>query len=118
MRLNSFVEWTAETAQYPGAGENNLKELSYLCLGLAGETGEAVDCIKKCVRLASHDHAKMEQFEEELGDVMWYWASLCRARGIDAEVLLEDVVDKLESRVRNGTIKQRQGGAEGSPLGS
>ena len=48
--LKKFHEFTSAGAHYPDHGTKSADELTYLALGLAGETGEAVDVIKKMIR--------------------------------------------------------------------
>ena len=44
-------------------------------LGIIGEVGEVIDCIKKGLR----DEAPfdIEHIKEELGDVLWYICNIC-----------------------------------------
>lgn len=69
-------------------------------LGLAGESGEVVDHIKKGI-LHQHgiDKAKVT---EELGDVLWYVAGLCTKLGIPLEDVMIGNIDKLTRRYPNG----------------
>jgi NTP pyrophosphatase (non-canonical NTP hydrolase) len=111
MELGEYVENTMVTAVYPGAGEGNEQELAYLALGLAGETGEAVDCIKKIFRDPDNEARVLvlkDKLFYELGDVMWYWARLCSATGVDPGHVLEMNYQKLLSRLDQGTLKHRR----------
>lgn len=70
------------------------------CLGLAGESGEVLDMVKKCVfheKKMDKDHLK-----KELGDVMWYVAMLCESFGFDLDEILQMNVDKLKARYPEG----------------
>jgi len=65
-------------------------------LGLAGETGEVVDHIKKNVF-----HGKdilASDIVKELGDVLWYYTLLCTTLGIDWEWIVNENVAKLTAR--------------------
>lgn len=67
-------------------------------LGLAGESGEVIDAIKKRVYHGRTKDITIEHIEEELGDVMWYIANICNALDLDInEVLLKNVT-KLKNR--------------------
>lgn len=105
--LNAYHNFTESVAVYPGAGESGPSELSYLSLGLAGETGETVDVIKKAIRrgyLVQEDQAKLEG---ELGDLLFYWTRLCYAAGLNPANVLQENVGKLSERKDSGTLKDR-----------
>ena len=70
------------------------------CLGLAGESGETLDMIKKWVfheKELDKDHLK-----KEIGDVMWYVAMICESAGFDLDDVMQTNVDKLKSRYPEG----------------
>lgn len=69
-------------------------------IGLAGETGEILDHIKKGI---FHEHGlDRDHLKEELGDVMWYIAGLCTKLGLDLDEVLAFNIKKLERRYPNG----------------
>ncbi|MCI7222646.1 MAG: nucleoside triphosphate pyrophosphohydrolase family protein [Erysipelotrichaceae bacterium] len=69
-------------------------------LGLAGETGEVVDLIKKHY---FHGHQLDKQLLiKELGDVCWYVAQCCQAIDIDMETVMKQNIDKLTKRYPDG----------------
>jgi len=81
----------------------------YLALGLAGESGEVVDKIKKVVRNANgvfSDEAKLE-LQKELGDVLWYVSQLCEELGFSMDEVARMNRAKLEDRKARGVIKSR-----------
>lgn len=65
-------------------------------LGLAGESGEVCDAIKK--REYHGRNIPTEHLIEELGDVMWYVANLCTVLNIEIDMVLELNIDKLKNR--------------------
>ena len=70
------------------------------CLGLAGESGELLDLVKKwCFhdKSVDIDHAK-----KELGDVMWYVAMICHAMRWDLDEIMRLNIDKLKARYPEG----------------
>lgn len=69
-------------------------------LGLAGESGEVVDHIKK-VLFQGHELDK-EHLVEELGDICWYLAISSKGLGYDLETIFKMNVDKLIERYPNG----------------
>lgn len=70
------------------------------CLGLAGESGEVLDMVKKWI----FHEKKMDKYhlKKELGDVMWYVAMLCESFGFSLDEILQMNVDKLKARYPEG----------------
>lgn len=80
------------------------------CLGLAGESGEVMDLIKKHTH---HGHGlDKNKLQEELGDVLWYLAQIAAELNIDLSEVARENLAKLESRYPNGfseeASRQRQ----------
>ena len=75
-------------------------------LGLAGESGEAADKVKKIIR----DHqgqataADRTTLIKELGDVLWYLASLARYLDTPLSQVAEENLAKLESRYQRNKL--------------
>lgn len=70
------------------------------CLGLAGESGELIDLIKKWIfhgKPLDTEHAK-----KELGDVCWYIAMIAHSFGWDLDEILKMNIDKLKARYPEG----------------
>nr|DAI61987.1 MAG TPA: NTP-PPase-like protein [Bacteriophage sp.]DAR52034.1 MAG TPA: NTP-PPase-like protein [Bacteriophage sp.] len=70
------------------------------CLGLAGETGEVLDMVKKWV--FHEKELDKEHLKKEIGDVMWYVAMLCESFGFDLDEILQMNIDKLMARYPEG----------------
>ena len=69
-------------------------------MGLSGESGEAIDLIKKHL---FHGHElNKEHFIKELGDVAWYLAEACTALDITLEEVLITNIEKLKKRYPDG----------------
>jgi NTP pyrophosphatase (non-canonical NTP hydrolase) len=74
-------------------------------LGLAGETGETVDFIKKWMFHGHYlDHSKLES---ELGDVLWYISALATSFGYSLEEIAEMNIEKLKARYPEGFSELR-----------
>ena len=103
-----YTQYQGVTSWYKHVGEGNAPELSYLTLGLAGETGEFADVVKKLVRELgmNDDHMfnyTMDQYVkvdliDELGDVLWYLNKLCTFLDISLEELMVANTVKLHER--------------------
>lgn len=108
MNFNEYQEWTATTVKYPEGSKE--RELAYLALGLAGETGEVAEKIKKFLRgdIENDIDARADlhlTLLMELGDVLWYLSRLSAVMGIPLDVVAAYNQLKLETRMRDGTIK-------------
>ena len=69
-------------------------------MGLCGESGEAIDIVKK--HLAQGHELDKEHLANELGDIAWYLAETATAIGYDLEDILQMNIDKLKKRYPNG----------------
>lgn len=74
-------------------------DLPIMSLGLAGETGEALEHIKKYIR---DEYINAEALAKELGDVIYYWARICRYFGFKPSDVIAGNIAKLESRKARG----------------
>lgn len=69
-------------------------------MGLNGESGEAIDLMKK-VLFQGHEFDR-EHIVKELGDIAWYLAVTADALGYDLETVFQMNVDKLKARYPDG----------------
>jgi NTP pyrophosphatase (non-canonical NTP hydrolase) len=69
-------------------------------MGLCGESGEAIDIVKKW--LCQGHTLDKEHLIKELGDVAWYLAEAATALGVPLEEVLQLNLAKLEKRYPNG----------------
>ncbi len=103
MKLNQYQEQSLATALYRQE-KFIVSPLIYLTLGLAGETGELVEKIKKIIRdNGGHLSPKRRQaIMMEAGDILWYLANLTNELGFSLEEVAEANLKKLSSRHRRG----------------
>ena len=69
-------------------------------MGLCGESGAAIDIVKKWL-MQGHELDK-EHLVKELGDVAWYLAEAATALDIPLEAVFQGNLDKLRQRFPNG----------------
>lgn len=81
-------------------------ELFHLALGLAGETGEVMEKLKKAVRdNESVITEEMKQdLKKELGDVLWYLAVFADYLGIELQDIADLNLEKLADRQRRNKL--------------
>ena len=74
-------------------------------MGLCGESGEAIDIVKKWM---AHGHElEKEHLAKELGDIAWYLAEAATALDMDLEDILQANIDKLKRRYPEGFSCER-----------
>ena len=72
-------------------------------IGLAAETGEFVEIPKKVFFQGKKcDEDAIFHMKRELGDIMWYWVTACRALSLDPNDVIDENVKKLKSRYPGG----------------
>ena len=69
-------------------------------MGLCGESGEAIDIVKK--HLHQGHPLDKEKLAKELGDIAWYLAETAYALDIPLEKILRGNLDKLKARYPEG----------------
>lgn len=102
MTFEEYQKISRKTAVYPVVGE----KFVYPALGLAGESGEVVEKIKKIVRNEGGkvtDEARNEILKE-LGDVLWYIAQLATELDLSLEDIADQNIKKLVDRQQRGVL--------------
>jgi len=124
MTAVEYQAWSQRTAEYPQSyiyGVEN-EEMSldhngyartfpfYLCLGLAGEAGEVIECFKKFWRkqTTSLTQEEKEKVKLELGDVLWYVTQICTELDLSLEDVFEANKNKLQARLANNGYYTRK----------
>lgn len=74
-------------------------------MGLCGESGEAIDIVKKW--LAQGHELDKEKLAKELGDIAWYLAETAYALEIPLEDILQANIEKLKKRYPEGFSSER-----------
>ena len=74
-------------------------------MGLCGESGEAIDIVKK--HLAQGHELDRDKLIKELGDIAWYLAEMATVLDIELEEVLERNIEKLKKRYPEGFDKEK-----------
>lgn len=102
MTNQEYERFVQETWIGNSRAENQeLSDLFICTVGLGGETGEVLEKIKKLVR----DGTPPVGLREELGDVLYYVTTIGRTFGISLTDIMQGNKDKLEARLRKGTLR-------------
>jgi NTP pyrophosphatase (non-canonical NTP hydrolase) len=111
--INEYGRWV-EGHWFPRSGPNPTEDLGYeelrnlfiMTTGLAGESGEVCEKLKKYVRDNNgpnvFDYAGLQK---ELGDALFYLCRIIRFFGWDPSEIIEANVQKLEDRTSRGTLQ-------------
>ena len=87
----------------------NIERLTTAGVGLAAESGEFLEIVKKMVFQGKPwDEHNREHLIIELGDVMWYVANACIALDISFDDVIRGNVKKLEKRYPGGEFNVYQ----------
>ncbi|PIR87213.1 MAG: hypothetical protein COU11_01515 [Candidatus Harrisonbacteria bacterium CG10_big_fil_rev_8_21_14_0_10_49_15] len=103
MTFDQYQEFTKKTAVYPTVGQSYV----YPVMGLAGETGEVAEKVKKIFRDSDGvvTEERRDMIKKELGDVLWYVSQVAAEFGLSLEDVASHNMEKLLSRVETGTVK-------------
>tara|TARA_Y100001934_G_C11632320_1_gene441663 strand:+ start:109 stop:519 length:411 start_codon:yes stop_codon:yes gene_type:complete len=72
-------------------------------IGLSSEGGEFAEIIKKCIFQGKPlDQDTRFHIKRELGDILWYWINSVRALGLDPNSVIQENINKLQSRYPDG----------------
>lgn len=105
MTLQEYQEGARATANYPYEAR-----LLYPVLKLAGEAGEVSEKLGKLMRDQGWRPGEAlppgarEALTRELGDVLWYLASISADLGVPLEEVARANLDKLADRAARGVI--------------
>lgn len=99
MTLNEYQKHALETAIYE-------EKIIYPTLGMTGEAGEVADKVKKVIRDNRKEFTPEIKAEimKEIGDVLWYCATLSHDLGYSLEEVAQTNVDKLRSRMNRNKL--------------
>jgi Predicted pyrophosphatase len=100
--FNTYQELALRTAS-AGSLADSSTMLNTAALGLAGESGEIADHVKK-VMFHGHplDDATREKIAKEIGDILWYCAMGARGLGLGLSEIATMNVEKLKKRYPEG----------------
>ena len=97
-----FVYLADRLVELDGKGAN-IERLTTAGVGLAAESGEFLEIVKKMVFQGKPwNDDNREHLIIELGDAMWYVMQACMALDVDIETVIRLNVQKLEKRYPGG----------------
>lgn len=115
MNFNEYQKRAVSTNMKGVDEENNLPSIARLTLGLAGESGEVAEKVKKILRGDYKNSFYVDPNKispviansvgKELGDVLWYLAVLAREFGFDLDDIATQNLRKLAKRYTEGKLQ-------------
>lgn len=97
MTLNEYQQKAQRTSRKDISPDDHLFNAM---LGLAGETGECCDLLKKC--FYQDGRYIVDSMLDELGDVLWYVAEAASAMNKSLDEVAEHNIQKLMKRYPEG----------------
>lgn len=115
LTFSEYQAQTNSTAIYPGKGRLVVGEklspemmigLSYVMYGLAGESGEIFEKLKKIIRdkQGIFTEEAVREVGKEVGDLLWYLAQFAETVGFNLGDVAQGNLDKLASRKERGVL--------------
>lgn len=82
-------------------------KVSYLVMGLSGETGELAEKVKKIIRDKDCQLSEVDRFllQKELGDVLWYLTAIISELGLSLEDTMEVNLSKIQDRINRDQLQ-------------
>ena len=97
--LTTFVDRLSQLDEM----DLNVPLLLTAAFGLSSETGEFNEIVKKCVFQGKKmDADTVFHLKRELGDLVFYWITGCRALNLDPNEVIAENIRKLEARYPDG----------------
>lgn len=103
MSIPTFKEYHAEARKT--AGYDPALKITYPTMGLVGEAGELANKVKKLLRGDKNRDELIEGIKSEMGDVLWYLATLADDVGVTLDEVAAENIRKLRDRQARGIIK-------------
>jgi NTP pyrophosphatase (non-canonical NTP hydrolase) len=102
MDFQEYQERAKSTAIYPKTKPSWV----YPALGLAGESGEIFEKLKKALRdeQGKISDDRLILLKKEIGDVLWYLATLSTELNLNFNEIAEENLQKLLSRKERNTL--------------
>ena len=91
-----YYQTQAENSRLPTV------DLEYLLMGFIGEVGEVYSLLAKNIR--DETDFEPEKIKKELGDCLWFIATICNDFGLSLDDVAKANLDKLLSRKIRGTL--------------
>lgn len=103
MEFSDYQRQVRQTDQRPG---DSLESMAVHLLGLAGEAGSVASAYKKYLRDGAADMGFKLRMREELGDVLWYVATITDHLKLNLDEIATTNLEKTQGRWLLGAAEQ------------
>ena len=103
----NMTEYQLLAARTINTEQPDKEKLINFVFGLAGETGETIDLLKKIIFHGNDLETNRGKLTLELGDCLWYIAGIATAAGINLEEIATRNIEKLKARYPDGFRQER-----------
>lgn len=109
MTFDDYQKQAITTDAYGGKGDVTSLAFINKVLGLAGESGEVIEKVKKLHRNNDGNISEEDRQEllKEVGDVLWYLSAITHYLGGSLDDVAQSNLDKLFDRKTRGVIKSQ-----------
>ena len=103
LQFDDYQKQALTTAKFT---DDELKDIMHWVLGVTGEAGEIAEKVKKIIRDKEGVFSEDDKVElaKEIGDVLWYLATLAHQLGASFDDIAAGNLAKLKSRKERGVI--------------
>ena len=102
-RVNNLKQYQKLCKTTAQSFKDKEKEILTWGLGICGEAGDLAGCIKKTF---SHRNNQIAGIRENLGDTLWYAATICNFFNWNLDEVLAENIEKLKKRYPKGFTKK------------
>lgn len=103
----NMTDYQALAARTINPEQPDKEKLINFVFGLAGESGETIDLLKKII-FHGHDlETNRDKLALELGDCLWYITGIATAAGINLDDIAKRNIEKLKARYPDGFSEER-----------
>lgn len=103
----NLTEYQLLAARTINPEQPDKEKLINFVFGLAGETGETIDLLKKIIFHGHDMEINRDKLAIELGDCLWYIAGIATAAGINLDDIAKRNIEKLKARYPDGFSEER-----------
>ena len=99
----NFMAFINSTSKLEAHDNINVPRVMTSAIGMLAESGEFTEVLKKMVFQGKEfNEDNRFHMKRELGDILWYWIQGCIALGYTPDEVMDENINKLESRYPNG----------------
>jgi NTP pyrophosphatase (non-canonical NTP hydrolase) len=103
----NMTDYQALAARTINPEQPDKERLINFVFGLAGETGETIDLLKKIIFHGHDMEINRDKLALELGDCLWYITGIATAAGINLDDIAKRNIEKLKARYPDGFSEER-----------